>query len=120
MTGQPSARRFEHRLGRLLIAVTYLAVGLMVVGVVLLLVSGVSPLAGGPGLDIGALGRGLASLDPAGFLWLGLLAVIATPVSRVVGAVVGFVKRGEPIMAAVSIAILGVIAVGVVVAVAGR
>ncbi len=120
MSGQRAARRFEHRLGRLLIGVTYLAVGLMVVGLVLLLVNGLSPLAGGPGLDPAELVRDVASLDPAGFLWLGLLAVIATPVSRVVGAVVGFAKRGEPIMAAVSVAILAVIAVGVVVAVAGR
>ena len=43
-----SGRTFEHRLGRLLIVVTYVAVGLLAIGVALLLLAGVSPLAGGP------------------------------------------------------------------------
>jgi uncharacterized membrane protein len=112
-------RRFEHRLGRLLIAVTYVAVTLLLLGVVLLLVAQVSPLAGGPSLEPARLIGDVLALDPAGFLWLGLLAVIATPVCRVLGASVGFVRRGEPVMAAVSLAILGVIAIGVGVALAG-
>ncbi len=119
MSGQVSARRFERRLGRLLIAVTYLAVTLLMLGVVLLLLAQVSPLAGGPPLDPGGLVRDVLALDPAGFLWLGLLAVIATPVSRVLGASVGFLRRGEPLMAAIAFAILVVIGVGVGVALVG-
>ncbi len=44
-------REFDRFIGRLLIAVTYIAVGLLSVGVVLLLAAGISPLAGGPPLD---------------------------------------------------------------------
>jgi uncharacterized membrane protein len=109
---------FERRLGRLLIGVTYVAVALLSIGVVLLLLEGVSPLAGGPPFDPRQLVADIAALEPAGFLWLGLLAVIATPLSRVVGAAVGFVQRGEPVMAAIALGILGVIAVSVLAALA--
>jgi len=109
---------FEWRLGRLLIAVTYVAVTLLTIGVVLLLAAGISPLAGGPPLDLAQLVDDVLTLQPAGFLWLGLLAVIATPLSRVVGAAVGFVQRGEPLMAVISLAILGVIALSIAAALA--
>ena len=46
-------REFDRFIGRLLIAVTYVAVGLLSVGVVLMLAAGISPLAGGPPLDPG-------------------------------------------------------------------
>lgn len=113
------ARRFEHRLGRLLITVTYVAALLLAVGVVLMLIAGISPLDGGPPLDPGRLVADVLGLAPAGFLWLGLLAVIATPVSRVVGAAVGFTRAGEPAMAVVSVVILAVIGAGIVAALAG-
>jgi uncharacterized membrane protein len=104
---------FERRIGRLLIVVTYVAVGLLLVGVALMVVSGISPLAGGPPLAPGRLVGDILALRPAGFLWLGLLAVIATPVSRVVAAAIGFLRRGEPLMALVSLGILVVIAFGI-------
>jgi uncharacterized membrane protein len=104
---------FERRIGRLLIVVTYVAVGLLLVGVVLMVVSGISPLAGGPRLDPTTLVGDVVALRPAGFLWLGLIAVIATPVSRVIAAAIGFARRGEPVMALISLAILVVIAVGI-------
>jgi len=115
----PVDRRFERRLGRLLIGVTYSAVVLLLVGVVLLLAAGISPLAGGPSFEPADLAADLLALEPAAFLWLGLLAVIATPVSRVLGAAAGFVRGGEPLMAAIAVAILGVIAVGVLAALLG-
>lgn len=119
MSGVPTPdRTFEHRLGRLLIVVTYVAVGLLGIGVVLLLLAGVSPLAGGPPFDPEELVPQLLALEPAGFLWLGILVVIATPLSRVVGAAAGFIRRGEPLMAAVSLAILGVIAISIATALA--
>ncbi len=109
----PSERRFEHRLGRLLIVVTWVAVTLLAVGVALMLVDGISPLAGGPPLDLRLLLGNIVSLDPAGLLWLGLIAVIATPVSRVIGAGVGYGQRGEWRMVAVSVGILIVIGLGI-------
>ena len=125
MTGTPDTdprivrgREFDRFIGRLLIAVTYLAVGLLTVGVVLLVANGISPLAGGPPLDLGRLAADLAAVAPAAFLWLGILAVIATPLSRVIAAAVGFARLGDRWMVGVSIAILAVIALSIATAVA--
>jgi uncharacterized membrane protein len=106
----------ERRIGRLLIAMTYLSVALLAVGVVLLLAHGTSPMAGGPGLDVTALGAQLARLEPEGFLWLGLLAVIAAPVARVIHARCVFLRDGDRAMAGVALAILAVLAIGIVTA----
>jgi uncharacterized membrane protein len=103
----------ERRIGRLLIAITYVSVGLLTIGVVLLLGAGISPVAGGPGLDPGSLGSAIATLDPAGFLWLGLLAVIAAPISRVVLAAVVYARADDGLMVAVAAGILAIIAIGI-------
>jgi uncharacterized membrane protein len=110
-------QEFDRFIGRLLIAVTYLAVALLGVGVLLLLTNGISPLAGGPPLDVGRLTTDLADLAPAAFLWLGLLAVIATPLSRVVAAAVGFARLGDRWMVGVAVAILAVIVLSIATAV---
>ncbi len=109
----------EKRIGRLLIALTYVSVGLLVVGVLLLLAAGISPLAGGPALDLGSLGAAVLALDASGFLWLGLLAVIATPISRVLTAAVAYGRAGDWSMVAIAIGVLAIIVVGVVTASAG-
>jgi uncharacterized membrane protein len=106
----------ERRIGRLLIGMTYVSVALLVVGVVLLLAAGISPLAGGPGLDLGALAAELLALGPAGFLWPGLVAVIATPILRVVAASVAYGRAGDWAMVGIAVGILGIIAVGVMTA----
>ena len=103
----------ERRIGRLLIAITYVSVGLLTVGVGLLLGAGTSPVAGGPGLNLGAIGSQLVTLDPAGFLWLGLLTVISAPISRVVLAAVVYLRADDWQMVAVAIGILAIIAVGI-------
>ena len=104
---------FDRFIGRLLIAVTYVAVVLLSIGVALLLAAGISPLAGGPPLDLASLRADLVALAPAAFLWLGILAVIATPLSRVIAAAVGFARQGDRWMVGVSVGILAVIAVGI-------
>ena len=106
-------REFDRFIGRLLIAVTYVAVLLLSVGVVLMLAAGISPLAGGPPLDLGSILADLGSLAPEAFLWLGILAVIATPISRVIVAAIGFARLGDRWMVAISLAILAVIAVAI-------
>lgn len=119
MTGAPStsgaARTVatERRIGRLLIAVTYLSVALLAIGLVLMVADGIAPTSDGPPLDLGGLARGVVALDPAGFLWLGLLAVIAAPIGRVVVAGVAYAGEADWLMVGVSVAILAVIAVGV-------
>jgi len=100
-------------IGRLLIGVTYVATALLVVGVLLMIASGISPSSGGPGLDLASLPTDLITLTPSGFLWLGLLAVIATPLSRVIAAAVGFWLAGDRRLVAVAVAILVVIGVAV-------
>ena len=112
----PPGHTFERRLGRLLIALTYVAVGLLTIGVVLMLLAGISPLAVGPPFDPSQVVPDILALEPTGFLWLGLLAVIATPLSRVAGAAIGFARRGEPLMAVISVAILAVIAISILAA----
>ena len=114
--GRQAAREFEAVIGRLLIVLTYVAVGLLVTGVALMIVSGISPLDGGPPLDLSTLLSDLLALSPSAFLWLGLIAVIATPVSRVIGAAIGFARGGDRPLVAVAVGILLVIALGIVTA----
>jgi uncharacterized membrane protein len=104
---------FERAIGRMLIALTYVAVALLVIGVGLLAAQGVSPLSGGPRLDVGRLWGDLIRFTPDGFLWLGLLAVIATPITRVVAAGIGYARAGDRALVAIAIAILVVIALSI-------
>jgi uncharacterized membrane protein len=115
MTEAREARRLgsERLIGRTLIALTYVSVGLLVVGVALMLGAGISPVAGGPGLDVATLGARIAALDADGFLWLGLLAVIAAPIGRVLLAAVAYARGGDWGMVGVAVAILSIIVVGV-------
>jgi uncharacterized membrane protein len=103
----------ERLIGRLLIAVTYVAVGLLVIGVVLMVADAISPLSGGPPLDLATLGSQLLALEPAAFLWLGILAVVAAPIGRVIVAAVAYARDADWLMVAISLGILAVIAVGV-------
>ena len=112
-------QEFERFIGRLLIAITYVAVGLLSLGVVLLLAAGISPLAGGPPLDAGGVLADLSALAPAAFLWLGIIVVIATPISRVIVAAIGFARLGDRWMVAISLGILAVIALGIALGTAG-
>jgi uncharacterized membrane protein len=109
---------FDRSIGRLLIVVTYVAGALLLVGVLLMLAAGISPLSGGPALDLSSIVADIASLQPAGFLWLGLLAVIATPITRVIAAAIAFARAGETRMVGVAVAILAVIAISVATALA--
>jgi uncharacterized membrane protein len=112
-SGRAGARQAERVIGRLLTGITYVSVALLVVGVALLIVAGISPVSGGPGMDPGRLLSDLVALEPAGFLWLGLLAVIAAPISRVTVALVAYARDDDWLMVGVSTAILLVIAVAV-------
>jgi len=108
------ASDLELTIARLLTVGTYVAITLLAIGVLVLLAAGRSPLEGGPRFDLGRIGSDLVSLRPEGVLWLGLVAVIATPAARVVAALAGFAIRGERAMVAVAAAILGIIALSIV------
>lgn len=107
------ALQAERLIGRLLIGVTYVSVVLLLVGVGLLIAARISPLSGGPGLDIGRLPSDLLGLEPSGFLWLGLLAVIAAPITRVSVALLAYARDHDWLMVGVSVGILLVIAVAI-------
>jgi uncharacterized membrane protein len=105
----------DQAIARLLTTGTYLSIALLAIGVVLMAVAGLAP-RGGPAFDPARLVADLVALRPEGFLWLGLIAAIATPSARVAASLVGYLRRGERRMAAVSLLILGVIVLSVVLA----
>jgi uncharacterized membrane protein len=115
MTG---GRDLDRTIARLLTWGTYLSVLLLGIGVVLMAVNGISPLDGAPPFDPAQIPAEIVGLQPVGFLWLGLLVTLATPLARVIAALIGYVAGGERRMALISFAILVVIAVGVVLGVA--
>lgn len=92
---------------------TYVSIGLIGIGSVLLIAAGGSPVAGGPPLAPDRIVPDLLALRPAGFLWLGIVGVLATPGLRVLRALFGFWRRGERRMALVALLVLVVVAVGV-------
>jgi uncharacterized membrane protein len=112
-------RTLDLAIARLLMVGTYVSVALLAVGVVLLIAVGVAPLQGGPRFDLSRLMQDLAAARPEGFLWLGLLLVIATPSARVAASLIGYARRGERSMTLIAVAILAVIALSVVLSMIG-
>ena len=110
----PGPGTLEIALAHVLQLGTYLSIGLIGIGSVLLLAAGGSPVAGGPPLAVDRIIPDLLALRPAGFLWLGIVGVLATPGLRVLRALFGFWRRGEQRMALVALLVLVVVAVGVV------
>lgn len=112
-SARTGAFQAERLIGRLLTGITYVSVALLIVGVVLLLAAGTSPTSGGPALDPGRIVPDLFTLKPSGFLWLGLVAVIAAPITRVTVALVAYARDRDWLMVGVSSAILLVIAIAI-------
>ena len=106
----------ERSIARLLTIGSYLSIGLLGIGLGLMLSSSIGPLSGGPALDPGRLVGDVAALRPAGFIWFGLIVVVATPSARVAASLVGYARRGERMMTLVAGLILVVIASSVVLA----
>ena len=104
----------ESILARVLQAGTYASIALVAIGVVLFTGAGGSPLDPGPPLDVAGIAADVAAGQPGGFLWLGVLGIVATPGLRVVGALIGFARRGERAMTIVAALILVVVALGVI------
>jgi uncharacterized membrane protein len=108
------AAPLERAIARVLTIGTYLSVALIAIGTLLLIGDGRSPLDLAPPLDAGRLVGDLVGLQPASFLWLGILGVIATPATRVLAALIGYQRTRERGMVIVASLILVVIAAGVV------
>jgi uncharacterized membrane protein len=103
---------------RLLAVGTYVSLALLTAGVVLMVAVGRSPLdPPAHGFDPGALVADVLAGRPDGALWLGLVVLLATPSTRVAASIVGYIRAGERPMAWVGLAILAVVAGGVVIGV---
>ena len=100
--------RMVHRVLRAGIAV---AVAAMVVGLVLSVARGESL----PShvVPLGDLGSGLGSLQPAAYLSLGLLVLIATPFVRVAGSIVAFAREHDRRYVLITAVVLAVMCAGV-------
>ena len=111
------AYRLETRISRLLVAGTYLAIGLVLIGVLGMLATGVDPLAmATPAFVLRDIPADIAAGKPEGFLWLGLVAVLALPLGRVVVAGLGFLTARDTRLALVSLAVLLVVTVSILAA----
>jgi uncharacterized membrane protein len=112
-----AAAALDRTIARVLQVGIAASIGLLAVGVVLMVTHGVDPLGPGPApFDPADLVSGLVSLDPAAYLWIGLILAIATPVIRVVASLIGFARTGQRRMVVIAVGILIVIAVSVAVA----
>jgi uncharacterized membrane protein len=106
----------EALVARLLSIGTVASIALLAIGSVLLAMRGGSPLDAAPNLDLTRIPADLVAGRPDGYLWLGLIAAIATPCARVVASLFGYVRRRERAMTLISILILAVIALTVALA----
>ena len=106
-----AALAIESTIARLLVVGTYVAIAFVLVGVVGMLLTGVDPLAHGtpPGFDLARIPADILALRPEGFLWAGLVTVMALPLGRVTVAGIGFLRAGDRRLALVSLAVLLVV-----------
>jgi uncharacterized membrane protein len=113
-----AAYALEALVARLLVAGTWLAMALVLAGVVLMLVGGVDPLAHGaiPGFDAARIPADILALRPEGFLWAGIVLIIGLPIGRVVVAGVGFLAAGDRRLALVSLLVFLVVLVSILAA----
>ena len=109
----------DGRIARLLRIGTYVAVALIAIGVVLMLATGRSPLDVAPDFDPARLIADLVGLQPAGFLWLGLVVVLLTPAARVAVSGLGYARIGDRSMALIAGLVLVVILTGVLIGTPG-
>jgi uncharacterized membrane protein len=119
VTGAPdraSHADLDRSIARLLTAGTYGSVALLAIGAVLLFANGLDPLGGAPSFDSSHVLDDVLHLRAAGFMWLGLLVVVATPAARVLAALVAYVRTGQRPMAIIATLILVVIALSVALA----
>jgi uncharacterized membrane protein len=67
--------------------------------------------------DIASIPADVVRLRPEGFLWLGIVTIIALPIGRVVFAGISLLAAGERRLALVSMGVLLVVLVSIVAAI---
>jgi uncharacterized membrane protein len=113
----PDVAATERAIARVLFVGTLVGVGLLAVGVALMLVAGISPTSDAwPPFDAGRLPADVAAARPEGFLWAGIVILIATPIVQVLAELAAFALRRERLMALVAVAILAIIGLSVALA----
>ena len=114
------ASRLERKGGLVLAVGSAVSVGLLTLGIVAMGASQIGPLDRPfPRFDLGRVPADLAAIEPAGFLWLGLLAVILTPSVRVAASLVAFAASGERRMTAVALIVLAIICLSAILGAGG-
>jgi uncharacterized membrane protein len=111
--------RLESTISRLLVVGTYVAIGLVLIGVIGMLAEGIDPLShvATPAFALDQIPAQVRALEPVGFLWLGLVAVLALPLGRVIVAGVGFLVVRDVRLALVSLAVLLVVTASILAAI---
>jgi uncharacterized membrane protein len=113
-TRQAASADVELVIARLLLGGTIAGVILLAIGVALMISNGIDPQSATfPAFEPGTVLADMAALRPDGYLWAGIVILIATPIARVAGELVTFAVRGDRVMALVALAILGVVAFSV-------
>jgi uncharacterized membrane protein len=109
----------ESVIGRALVIGTYVAMLFILVGVLGMLVDGINPMSHATPVpfDLSAIPGEILALEPVGFLWLGIVTVIALPVGRVVFAGISLLAAGERRLALVALGVLLVVITSVVAAI---
>lgn len=119
--GPADADVVELAIARLLLVGTLAGMALLAVGVALMAAAGIDPNAAAfPAFEPAAIVADLLALRPEGYLWAGIVVIVATPIARVLGELVVFARRRDRLMAGVAAGILVVIGLSVVVAVAAE
>ena len=113
-----AAWAIETLVARILVIGTWVAVGLILVGVVGMLASGIDPMTHPPvaAFDLASVPGDILALRPAGFIWAGILVVMALPIGRVVVAGAGFFAAGERRLALISALVIMVVGLSIVAA----
>lgn len=113
-----AAARLEVRIGRLMVWGVYTAMALIVIGLALGFAQGIDPLAHGrvPAFDLPAVLGSVGRLQPEGFLWAGIVLIIAIPIGRVIVSGIGFLASGERRFAFISLLVLLVVLASVLAA----
>jgi uncharacterized membrane protein len=113
------AHRIELAVARILGVITVVAMALLLAGVALMVATGVDvESVTFPPFDPARIVSDLVALRPEGFLWAGIVVVVASPIVRVSAELVGFARVRDRTMAMVAAGILLVVAVSVLTALA--
>ena len=119
MNAPAATPTLEVLIGRVLRIGTYTAMALVLIGVVLMTLGGIDPLAtASQPFDLAIVVDDVIALRAAGFLWLGIVLVIALPVGRVLLELAGAIAHRDASMIAVAVGILIVVGVAILVALA--